>query len=201
MSGTVTRIAAAAAGRTRYIINCGISALFRGDAVMLVNLDPGNDPYSPELRGLGGRRHHPDYDAEPAERGGVGANLVYVCWAPHGRAARPAAEDYRSLMTHLLPGKVDRPVSVAGLGAPLLILDGCQHLCDAPLAIHAAAIHEFVRTCIAGGWRVIAAGEEDWSTDWLDSGHEAMEPQFGHIRPDEFWPTASHPYPLPTARY
>lgn len=200
MSASITRIATATAARSRYIMNCVISALLRGDAVLLVSLDPGCDPYSVELHGFGGRRHHPDYDKVPADHSGIGARLVYVCWAPLGRTARPIAADYDSLMTHLRLGTAGDSGLIGGLRTPLVVIDGCQHFGEEPVAGHAAEIRQFVSACVADGRRVIVAGEEDWNTDWVNAADHAIGPLAAQIPADDAWQAASQPHSLPTGR-
>jgi hypothetical protein len=164
----VTRIAAARAVRTRYIINCVISGLFRDEQVLLVSLDPRTDPFSAEIGNLRGRAHHPDHDKLPRDSGAVGENLTYVCWAPTFGHKELVAEDCRRLVSHLSFDSSVTPRSISWRRPVLVVIDGCQFLTDPSLKADAERIRDFIRACVANGHQVIAAGESDWDTEWLD---------------------------------
>ncbi len=179
MASNVTRIAApAGSGRTRYVGNRVISALFRDVAVLLVSLSPEEDLYSDQVANLRGVAHYPDCDIIPGEPGALGANLTYLCWASgHGQSGA----DYEHLVGHLRvdPGSVLRPLSWCK--KTLLVLDGCQYLEREPVAAHAATIRDFAVKCAAAGHQVVAIGESDADTAWLDSYHPAavISPDLG----------------------
>jgi hypothetical protein len=189
----VTRLAAATTVRSRYIINCVISALFRDEQVLLVSLDPSVDPYSAEIGNLHGQAHHPDHDKLPRERGAVGENLTYVCCAPAFERRNLVEEDCRRLISHLGFDSPATTRSISWLRPVLVVIDGCQFMAEQPLATHAQHIRSFLRACIANGHHVIAAGENDWDTEWLDSATDDVRvvPPHGSTgfrRPAEFRP-------------
>jgi hypothetical protein len=194
MPARISRLAAAS-GRTRYIVNCVISTLFRDRPVLLISLDPQTDPYSSEIDSLGGCHRFPDFDRIPRERSSLGANLTYVCWAPLSRTARSQtiAERDARLMSHLRAAVLVPDGSTLRSLAPLVIVDGCQHLADAPASSLAADLRRFLRACLAEGMEIIAAGENDWDTDWLDIDDAVIAPLAGDLAAEEAWHSASQP--------
>ena len=163
MASNLTRISApAGSGKTRYVTNRVITALFRDEPVLLISLDPQQDPYAEEMDRLRAQAFYHDCEIIPDQPGALGSGLTYVCWAAEGEA-----DGYPHLLGHLRvePASLLRPSSWGR--KTLVILDGCQWLSRRPLAPWAAQIREFVAGCVAGGHPVVTVGEHDADTAWL----------------------------------
>ena len=171
MTTNLTRISAApGSGKTRYITNRVIGALFRDEPVLLVSLDPDRDGYAEDIENLGARAHYHDCEIHPGEGAALGRNLTYICWARHKAdgGGEVAPQGYRHLVDQLRV-EPSSPLRPATWGRKtLVIVDGCEWLGRKPVFEYAAHVRAFIADCLADGHTVIACGERDGDTRWLE---------------------------------